>query len=161
VPYCFVNVFGQNLTVQDQQDLYAWQLSHEIAEMTVDPGANQSNPEVCDACGPNCPPDWRDFFGGPANAYFQTTNAFPPGFAFNFFINAIVRPDSATQCPAPQSACFYAPPGFGNLLDGNHPIWIADFTGDGHAEVLFYYSGNGNWVLGNMGGRDAQLELGE
>jgi hypothetical protein len=40
--------------------------------------------------------------------------------------------------------------GFGNLIDGNHPIWIADFTGAGHAEALFYYKGDGNWWLGNM-----------
>ena len=31
--YCFINVFGQNLTVADQADVYALQLSHEIAEM--------------------------------------------------------------------------------------------------------------------------------
>ena len=40
--------------------------------------------------------------------------------------------------------------GFGNLIDGNHPIWIADFTGSGHAQVLFYYKGDGHWWLGNM-----------
>jgi hypothetical protein len=42
--------------------------------------------------------------------------------------------------------------GFGNLIDGNHPIWIADFSGVGHADVLFYYNGDGNWWLGNMAG---------
>ena len=35
--------------------------------------------------------------------------------------------------------------GIGNLLDGQHPIWIADFTGAGHAQVMFYYAGDGNW----------------
>ncbi|HEX7841812.1 MAG TPA: hypothetical protein VF469_30285 [Kofleriaceae bacterium] len=40
--------------------------------------------------------------------------------------------------------------GFGNLLDGKHPIWIGDFTGAGHAQVMFYYSGDGNWWLGTM-----------
>ena len=37
--------------------------------------------------------------------------------------------------------------GFGSLLDGQHPIWIADFTGVGHAQVMFYYAGDGNWWL--------------
>jgi hypothetical protein len=39
--------------------------------------------------------------------------------------------------------------GFGNLIDGKHPVWIADFTGAGQAEVLFY-RGDGNWWIGNM-----------
>jgi len=30
------------------------------------------------------------------------------------------------------------------------PIWIADFTGSGHAQVMFYYSGGGNWWLGTL-----------
>ena len=38
--------------------------------------------------------------------------------------------------------------GFGNLLDGSHPIWIGDFTGAGTPQVLFYYRGDGNWWLG-------------
>ena len=40
--------------------------------------------------------------------------------------------------------------GFGNLIDGQHPIWIADFTGAGHAQIMFYYSGDGNWWLGSL-----------
>lgn len=108
--YCFINVFGQNLAVADQADVYAQQLSHEIAEMTVDPRANNDNPEVCDACGPNCQTTWRDFFVSPNNAYSQSTQTFPPGFGYVFFINAIVQPNSSSQCPAPQTACAYAPP---------------------------------------------------
>ncbi|MGC1382097.1 MAG: hypothetical protein WA814_13870 [Candidatus Baltobacteraceae bacterium] len=108
LPYCFVNVFGQSFTVQDAADVYAWQLSHEVAEMTVDPSANGANPEVCDPCGPNCPPDWRSFFD--AKGYVGTSSTFPPGFAYEFFINAIVQPGYASECPAPQTACVYSPP---------------------------------------------------
>jgi intein/homing endonuclease len=54
VPYAFVNVMGQGLTVRDENDVYAVALSHEIAEMDVDPLANGSNPEVSDSC---LPPD--------------------------------------------------------------------------------------------------------
>jgi hypothetical protein len=40
--------------------------------------------------------------------------------------------------------------GFGNLLDGHHATWIGDFTASGHDQVLFYYSGDGNWWLGTF-----------
>ncbi len=33
-----------------------------MAEMTVDPRADNSNPEVCDPCGPNCQSTVVDFF---------------------------------------------------------------------------------------------------
>jgi len=49
--------------------------------------------------------------------------------------------------------------GFGNLLDGSHPIWIGDFSGVGHAQVLFYYKGDGHWWLGNMAGGQLQWSL--
>src|SRR4029453_197145 len=49
--------------------------------------------------------------------------------------------------------------GFGNLIDGQHPIWIANFTGAGHAQVMFYYSGDGNWWLGDMVGGQLQWSL--
>jgi hypothetical protein len=52
IPYAFVNVMGQGLTVEDQQDVYALALSHEIAEATVDPKADGSNVEVSDPCVP-------------------------------------------------------------------------------------------------------------
>jgi hypothetical protein len=39
--------------------------------------------------------------------------------------------------------------GFGNLLDGGHPLWVGRFTG-GHDQVLFYFVGDGNWWLGTM-----------
>lgn len=37
--------------------------------------------------------------------------------------------------------------GFGDLNDGQHPVWIGDFTGAGHSQVLFYYAGDSNWWL--------------
>jgi len=42
--------------------------------------------------------------------------------------------------------------GFGNLIDGQHPVWLGDFTGSGHTQVMFHYSGDGNWWLGDMAG---------
>ena len=42
--------------------------------------------------------------------------------------------------------------GFGNIMDGKHPVWIGDFDGDGGSDVLFYYAGDDNWWLGNSVG---------
>jgi hypothetical protein len=41
--------------------------------------------------------------------------------------------------------------GFGNVADGR-PIWTANFTGSGGADVLFYYPGDDNWWLGSISG---------
>jgi hypothetical protein len=42
--------------------------------------------------------------------------------------------------------------GFGNLLDGGHAFYQGDFNHDGKADVLFYFSGDGNWWLGSSDG---------
>lgn len=109
VPYLFVNVMGSGLTVKDAAGLYALALSHEIAEMVVDPRADLGNPEIADPCGPNCQTVWIDYFDS-GGGYIETSQAFPPRFDYAFYINGIVRPDAANQCPAPASACNYAPP---------------------------------------------------
>ncbi len=60
-------------------------------------------------CGPNCQQVWIDYFNN-AGGYIQTSQDFPPPFDYAFFINAVVQPSGATQCPAPGAACNYAPP---------------------------------------------------
>ncbi len=60
-------------------------------------------------CGPNCQAVWIDYFNNAGN-YIQTLQEFPPPFDYAFFINAVVKPTSASACPAPGSACNYAPP---------------------------------------------------
>jgi hypothetical protein len=49
--------------------------------------------------------------------------------------------------------------GFGDLLDGHHPVWIADFRGVGHGQVLFHYPGYGNWWLGDIVNNRLQWSL--
>jgi hypothetical protein len=135
VPYIFVNVFGQNLTVQDANFAYAQILSHEIAEMVVDPLVDGRNPEVCDGCGPNCQSVYLDFFDN-VGAYIQTLQSFPPSFSYNFFINAIVQPSAATQCPAPGSSCAYAPASLfmsWKGVEGDEGIWFSTDFGSGWA----------------------------
>ena len=105
VPYAFVNVMGAELTMDDRQDVYALALSHEIAEMTVDPEANGSNPEICDECAGNCSVDYRNYFG--SNGEWLGGSA-TPGYCF--FVDGIATPASVTRCPAPASSCTYPPP---------------------------------------------------
>lgn len=63
IPFCFCNVYAHGgFSFDDTQNAYAQMVSHEIAEMTVDPNADISNPEVCDACSGNCDNVWLDFF---------------------------------------------------------------------------------------------------
>ena len=40
---------------------------------------------------------------------------------------------------------------FGNMADGR-PVWNADFTGEGRADILFYSPGDGNWWIGKIAG---------
>jgi hypothetical protein len=105
VPYAFVNVMGAGLTVQDDQDYYALALSHEIAEMTADPLANGSNPEVCDECAGNCNVDYRNYFDSNGGWLGGS-----PAPGYHFFIDGIATPASVTHCPAPVSSCTYPPP---------------------------------------------------
>jgi hypothetical protein len=49
--------------------------------------------------------------------------------------------------------------GFGNLIDGHHPIWIGDFSGVRHAQVMFYYNGDSNWWLGTVAGGALSWQL--
>ncbi len=109
-PYIFVNVMGTNLTVPDEKDVYATALSHEIAEMVVDPLADLSNPEVCDPCAGNCGVDNRNYFDaqgkwiGGAGA---PGNGSPSVWAF--YTDGVVAPYASGACPAPSEACRYDP----------------------------------------------------
>jgi hypothetical protein len=106
--YTFVNVEGTGLTIADTADLYADALSHETAEMTVDPAADLSNPETDDPCSGNCGVDYRNCFDSNLNYLGQY-----PVSGYYFFTNGVCQPASVHDCPAPQSACVYAPPGTG------------------------------------------------
>jgi len=105
VPYAFVNVMGTGLTVQDVQDYYALALSHEIAEMTVDPLVNGGNPEVCDECAGNCNVDYQNYFDSNGNWLGGS-----PASGYYFFTDGIATPASVTKCPAPATSCIYPPP---------------------------------------------------
>jgi len=115
-PYIFVNVNGQNLTVSDVPFRYSGAVSHEMAEMIVDPLANFVNTEVCDPCGPNCISTYLPYFDNAGD--YITTSQTPPysvTFPFNFYINGIVKPDYGLEpdgsCPKTdiEFACNYGP----------------------------------------------------
>lgn len=111
LPYAFVNALGTGFAPGDPTDLYAEAVSHELAELAVDPRADDRNPEVCDGCGTNCQGSaaFRAFFDAQGS-YLGSSTAFPPAFPYAYFLSAIARPLSAGDCPAPSSACAYPPP---------------------------------------------------
>jgi hypothetical protein len=115
-PYAYCNVFGENLTIDDSQNAYAEVLSHEIAELAVDPLADLSNPEVCDACAGNCSNLWDAFFDDN-NQFIDGAQEVPPPFKYAFFINCLIKPkfyNPNTECAFDGSnlhdVCVYAPP---------------------------------------------------
>jgi hypothetical protein len=123
-PFCYCLVFGEGLNVADNnhtfnnkpnQKVYAHLLSHEIAEMVVDPRVDGRNPEVCDACAGNCSNEWFCLFDEDGT-FLGGTNDTATATGYSYFINSIVSPAAAldsNQCiidPASrQSSCVYAP----------------------------------------------------
>jgi hypothetical protein len=109
VPYVVAGVFAQNLTLQDVPDVYAMVVSHEMAEMVVDPNVDGANPEVCDPCDINCGNLTRVYFD-TSDHYLGANQASPPsGFSFSYYICAVVQPGGASTCPASSAQCQYAP----------------------------------------------------
>ena len=98
-----------NLTLQDKADVYAMVVSHEIAEMVVDPTTDFVNPEVCDPCDLNCNNLTRVYFDKEDN-FLGANQASPPsGFTFDYYICGIVKSAAAGNCPAAAADCQYAP----------------------------------------------------
>jgi hypothetical protein len=99
------------LTVRDETFRYAYTLSHEIAEMAVDPkGSGQ--PEVCDSCSGAYQTAWICYFD--KDGCYLATSQKPPydptlGFSYDFYISPIARPGYNGNYAAPESACSYAP----------------------------------------------------
>jgi hypothetical protein len=109
VPYIVLGVFAQNITLQDLPDVYAMVVSHEIAEMIVDPNVDGNNPEVCDPCDLNCANLTRIYFDASNTFLGANQNTPPGGFNFTYYICAVVKPNGASLCPAPSNDCAYAP----------------------------------------------------
>jgi hypothetical protein len=109
IPYIAAGVFATGLTLADDADSYAMVVSHEIAEMMVDPDVDGAAPEVCDPCDLNCGSLTRCYFDA-AGTFLGANQQTPPGgFAFSYYICAIVKPAGAGSCPAPAGDCQYAP----------------------------------------------------
>jgi hypothetical protein len=109
IPYIVAGVFAQNLTLQDLPDVYAMVISHELAEMVVDPNVDGQNPEVCDPCDINCSNLTRIYFDASDNFLGMNQASPPSGFTFSYYICAVVKPEGASSCPAPATDCQYAP----------------------------------------------------
>jgi hypothetical protein len=121
VPYAVFGIDATGLTLQDQADVYAMVVSHEMAELIVDPQGNFSNPEVCDPCCENCEGQPGSYPGGFFRAYFDAFNDYlgtnqsspPGGFDFAYYVAVVVKPagaaDSETDCHATTGDCTYPP----------------------------------------------------
>jgi len=110
VPYAAAGVFATGLNLADNPDVYAMAVSHEIAEMIVDPNADYSNPEVCDGCDINCSNHLTRCYFDVGDRYLGSNQASPPnGFPFSYFICAVEKPAAAGSCPASSANCAYAP----------------------------------------------------
>jgi hypothetical protein len=49
--------------------------------------------------------------------------------------------------------------GFGDLLDGRHPMFVGDLDGDQKTDVLFYSAADGNWWMGISDGHALSWRL--
>jgi hypothetical protein len=113
MPYLFVNVLGTGLSINDAANVYAVTLSHEIVELTVDPGTDVEMLEVCDPCaGDNQYLVYFDKNGSFVGSDKSRSpgSAYAPGFEYAFFTSTVVKPGSATVNPVPEADCAYPPP---------------------------------------------------
>ena len=84
-------------------------VSHEVAEMVVDPNVDGANPEVCDPCDINCNNLTRCYFDTSDGILGSNQDSPPGGFTFSYYTCAVVKPAGATDCPASSGNCEYAP----------------------------------------------------
>ena len=173
IPYVVAGVFASGLTLADSPDVYAMVVSHEIAEMIVDPNVDGANPEVCDPCDLNCSNLTRCYFDASDN-YLGSNQASPPsGFSFAYYICAVVKPAGATACPASAANCAYAPPvsafwtnndltavaGGPPAVAGSALTSWADsryqhvicLSADQHVHELYYPLAGGSWANNDLG----------
>jgi hypothetical protein len=118
IPYCYCRVLSPGVTLDDKEGSYAHIVSHEIAEMVVDPFLHEKNPEVCDACAGNCNNDWFCFFDNNNNYLGAEKDRSFGGYTF--YINSIClpefyNPDDDHGCAKSrpdndERACAYPPP---------------------------------------------------
>jgi hypothetical protein len=154
------------LAVNDVNGFYAGILSHEVAEMLVDPKVDGSNPEVCDACFGNCG-NFRFSFFDSNNRFVGGSQVIPPSFSYSFFIDGIIKPDfidpeSPQSCAIAGSdlsaVCIYAPPTVwsgpailtttpnmvsvsGHYSSGDQRDLVIVGTSDGKIHEIFWKSG--------------------
>jgi hypothetical protein len=149
IPFIVAGVFATGLTLADVADVYAMVVSHEIAEMVVDPNVVSTDPEVCDPCDVNCSNLTRCYFDASDGYLGSNQNSPPGGFSFAYYICAIAKPAGASACPASSSDCEYAPPVPTAVADPSGYAFINDPTGiveqhnlfrtaDGHVHALWF-----------------------
>jgi len=85
-------------------------VSHELAEMIVDPKADPASPEVCDVCDVNCNNLTRCYFDAADNYLGSNQASRPSRYPFSYYTCAVVKPaEAARNCLASYADCAYAP----------------------------------------------------
>jgi FG-GAP-like repeat len=151
IPYNFDYIYGSALTLDDGADVYALLVSHEIAEMTVDPKGG--NPEVCDPCqskngslgSPGSPGYINCFFADDVWAFAWSLDNWPPSGDYSYFVAGVAVPGAdlgsvpGWECeyPAPMDQFSVKPfcpwAGYG-IPNG---VWlVGDVTGDGKVDIV-------------------------
>lgn len=139
IPYIVAGVTATGLALSDLPDVYAMVVSHEIAEMVVDPNAATGDPEVCDPCDLNCGNLTRIYFDAADN-FLGSNQATPPaGFAFAYYICAIVKVAGASDCPASSANCDYAPVQGGWYTTPENVRHIGYVGTDQRVQELFFF----------------------
>ena len=166
IPYIAAGVFATGLTLADRADVYAMVVSHEIAEMVVDPDVAGGNPEVCDPCDVNCGNLTRCYFDAGDNFVGSNRLSPPGGPTFSYYTCAIVKPAGAAACPATKEDCQYAPVRRGRFARSLAIAASADrrlelFTvGDSGALQHIWQTAPGNgWVDWRSHGAPANVAL--
>ena len=143
IPYVVAGV-TTGLTLADNADVYAMVVSHEAAEMIVDPNVDGNNPEVCDPCDLNCSNLTRCYFDS-SNNFLGTNQASPPGgFPFTYYTCAVVQPAGAASCPAPAANCQYPPTVQASGVISHHMV-AAVVPGTDVLQLFYRGQDNGVW----------------
>jgi hypothetical protein len=156
-PYIVAGVDSPGLTLADNADVYAMVVSHEIAEMVVDPTVDHVNPEVCDSCDLNCSNLTRCYFDANDNFLGSNQNSPPSGFSFAYYTCAVVTPANATDCPAPLASCEYAPGGGTASWTPTSLNYGTVSSGTPSLAVQVSNTGSGNLIVTNIASSESEF----
>jgi hypothetical protein len=145
--YMMINVTQTGLTVADLSLSYADVLSHEIAEMIVDPDGS-GNPEVCDPCS-DAHTTLNFFMRDGSYVGNVTDAALPP--VFDYLLEGIAQPAFVHESAPPSFACGYFPEIWRRLGTEKFLELTAASYSDGRTSVFALGGSRDIWRLDQVG----------